>query len=498
MSLSYSQEIRPVDGLSEQAVQQGGKWRGRLREGKEWARVRLRRWADRVREASAEGREAGPFIFLCVSSAVGIALLLTTMYSTSYAVRVDGQELGVVADRSVVTDAIREVEEAGSALLGRPYQVEGQPEYQFALTRRTELTGRREIEDFFYGRLDEVSGQLRKFELKLDGRSIGVLQDKDDLIEMLDGIKKRYATENTIDAGFVEDVSVEAVYTADNLISVQAAAEQLTASAVGETTYTVAQGDTFNAIAYANDMTKADLKALNPGVEVDRLRVGQVLNVKEEVPVLSVYTTDREVYNQPIECPVETVEDNTMYKGVSKILTQGEEGEARVVADVTYVNGYERERKVVSTTTLREPTTTVKAVGTNPRPKTASTGSFIWPVSGRITSYFGGRENFGQKDYHSGLDIAVPHGTRVKAADGGKVTFAGWRGSYGKLVIITHDDGTKTYYGHNSALDVSAGERVYQGQTIARVGSTGRSTGPHCHFEVRVNGSATNPLNYLP
>ena len=95
------------------------------------------------------------------------------------------------------------------------------------------------------------------------------------------------------------------------------------------------------------------------------------------------------------------------------------------------------------------------------------------------------------------MDIKASYGASIKAADGGTVTFAGWKGTYGNLVIITHDNGTQTYYAHNSSLLVSAGEKVYQGQVIAKAGSTGRSTGNHCHFEVRVNGSAVNPLNYL-
>ena len=85
----------------------------------------------------------------------------------------------------------------------------------------------------------------------------------------------------------------------------------------------------------------------------------------------------------------------------------------------------------------------------------------------------------------------------MKAADGGRVTYAGTKGNYGKLVIITHDDGTQTYYAHNSKLLVSVGDRVYQGQQIAKAGSTGRSTGNHCHFEIRIGGKTVNPLNYL-
>ena len=174
------------------------------------------------------------------------------------------------------------------------------------------------------------------------------------------------------------------------------------------------------------------------------------------------------------------------------------EGESQVNATVTYVNGQETNRVVNSTTVLREATTTVKAVGTKEKPKTASTGSFQWPISGRITSYFGGRYIFGSYSYHSGLDISTSYGAAIRAADGGTVTYAGYKGSYGNLVIITHDNGTQTYYAHNSSLLVSVGDKVYKGQQIAKAGSTGRSTGVHCHFEVRVNGTAVNPLSYLP
>jgi murein DD-endopeptidase MepM/ murein hydrolase activator NlpD len=242
----------------------------------------------------------------------------------------------------------------------------------------------------------------------------------------------------------------------------------------------------------------SDLKALNPNVNINKLSVGQVLNVKELIPRLSVRTVEHVTYTEPIPCPVQTKDDPTIYVGSSKIITKGVEGEAEVTANVTRVNGGEKERDVLESRTPTEPTTTIKAVGTKPKPKTASNGYYKWPCRGKITSYFGYRRIFGSRSYHSGIDIAAPKGTAIKAADGGKVTFSGTKGNYGKLVIITHDDGTQTYYGHCSSLLVSAGERVYQGQTIAKVGSTGRSTGNHCHFEVRIKGSSVNPLNYLP
>jgi len=406
--------------------------------------------------------------------------------------------VGVVADQDIVSAAIQEVEAEGSSLLGYDYQVEGELDYQFTLTLKSDLSSETEIENYFYGQLSNVSSHLRKCEVVVGGKSIGVVKDETALNEMLQELKDQYVTENTTSVDFVEDVTGNYVYVSDNVMTVEEMEAALKANSTGETTYTVQQGDTFNAIAYANDMSVSDLKALNPSVDINRLMVGDVLNVKELTPLLSVETVDDVTYVESIPCPVEEVKDSSLYKGSSKIVTQGVEGEAQVDATITYVNGQETGRVINSTTTLREPTKTVKAVGTKEKPKTASSGSYQWPIRGRITSYFGGRYIFGSYSYHSGIDISASYGAAIRAADGGTVTYAGYKGSYGKLVIITHDNGTQTYYGHNSSLLVSAGQKVYKGQQIAKAGSTGRSTGVHCHFEVRVRGSSVNPLSYLP
>lgn len=119
--------------------------------------------------------------------------------------------------------------------------------------------------------------------------------------------------------------------------------------------------------------------------------------------------------------------------------------------------------------------------------------NLINPLSGRISSEFGGRWG----TVHKGLDIAAPAGTQIKAAAGGTVKFSGWNsGGYGNLVIISHGNGVETYYAHCSSVNVTAGQKVSQGQVISRVGNTGDSYGNHCHFEVRVNGVAQNPRNY--
>ncbi len=129
----------------------------------------------------------------------------------------------------------------------------------------------------------------------------------------------------------------------------------------------------------------------------------------------------------------------------------------------------------------------------------SGSGAFIWPVNGVITSPYGYRTHpiFGTTIYHSGIDIGVDYGTPVHAADSGVVVEAGWISGYGYAVVIDHGNGLSTLYGHNESLNVSSGQSVSQGQVIAYAGSTGNSTGPHVHFEVRSNGDPVDPSAYL-
>jgi murein DD-endopeptidase MepM/ murein hydrolase activator NlpD len=125
----------------------------------------------------------------------------------------------------------------------------------------------------------------------------------------------------------------------------------------------------------------------------------------------------------------------------------------------------------------------------------------IWPVAGELTDGFGGRRNpFGgfSSEFHAGQDIATLWGTPVVAAGNGTVIFAGWQSGYGQLVVIDHGNGLTSRYGHLSKVEVTVGQKLVRGEMLGRVGSTGRSTGPHLHFEVRVNDEPVDPLPYLP
>ncbi|HEX8097169.1 MAG TPA: M23 family metallopeptidase, partial [Pyrinomonadaceae bacterium] len=125
----------------------------------------------------------------------------------------------------------------------------------------------------------------------------------------------------------------------------------------------------------------------------------------------------------------------------------------------------------------------------------------VWPVRGNLTDGFGGRYNpFGgySTEFHAGQDIATASGTPVAATADGKVIFAGWQNGYGQVVVVDHGGGLTTRYGHLSRIEAGEGRTVSRGEILGRVGSTGRSTGPHLHYEVRINDDPVNPLRYLP
>lgn len=185
------------------------------------------------------------------------------------------------------------------------------------------------------------------------------------------------------------------------------------------------------------------------------------------------------------------------YEGTSVVKNEGVYGERTLVYDVVYVDGVEAVRTLVSDTEVKAAQNKVVLVGT--KKSTASTGKYQWPLkSVYITSDYGGRTLSGKYDFHLGVDLRASSGTYVYAADGGKVIFAGYNGSYGYLIKIQHDNGDLTYYAHLSKIEVKNGSRVYKGQYIAKSGATGNVTGPHLHFEIRKNGSTVNPKNYLP
>lgn len=212
-----------------------------------------------------------------------------------------------------------------------------------------------------------------------------------------------------------------------------------------------------------------------------------------EYKLASVLTEQKVSYQSVTAFNTVEQEDPELYEGQQQVVQEGTEGAYTVEAVVRYVNGAEVGRSLVSETLVSEPVDEVVHIGTKAIPAGLGSGTFVFPAAGRISSEFGVR--WGRT--HTGIDIAAPQGTEITAADTGVVSHAGEQGTYGLLVKVDHQNGYVTYYAHCSELLVKVGDVVEQGQKIALVGNTGNSTGPHCHFEVRLENEPQNPLEYV-
>ena len=439
-----------------------------------------------------------PAVFLTGGCVAAALLLFVSTYTNGVTVTYDGKVLGSLSSQAEAEEARTELEKATAQTLGRSFTIDDSLiQYSSGLLRRQDLVDKETYEEELS---QEVGMVTTAYCLYVDGERIGATPYKGALEQLLEQMQLSATNEGTISVSFAENVEVKEEFVpTDSLMNLGFLAETLYSTKTAEVTYTVAKGDTWSEIAEDHGLTSKELLALNPGYDMDKLRIGEILTMSASVPYLTMTVVQQERYVDSVAFDVEYTDSPDIYVGDYRVTSPGQYGAADTVANVTYVNGEETERTVLSSVTLRQPVTEHRLQGTKPKPITAASGTFRWPTTGRISSRFGGRSSPGGvgSTNHKGIDIAVPYRTPIYAADGGTVTYAGWMGGYGYLVQIDHGNGYVTRYGHNSSLTVSVGTKVYKGQQIARAGSTGNSTGNHCHFEVRYNGVARNPLNYL-
>lgn len=345
------------------------------------------------------------------------------------------------------------------------------------------------------GIIEEAGG------LYVDGKLLGTVKSSADL---------RYMLENLLDAAKGEEAGVTArftrnveiisgLYPTTSMISTDKMREIVGGTSKAGTTYMVKDGDTVTSIAHANHTTVAELKRINQNLG-DSIHPGDLINLQVAIPALEIELVKTVTYEETVPYTTVTQNDDSQYTDYSKVVTQGVNGKQRCVDTVHMKNGAETGRESLSKTILVQPVNKVVVVGTKKRPVNqtgVASGKLIWPVPAlhTITTYFTWR--WGK--FHTGIDISGSgaYGKTIVAADGGTVVLAGPNDGYGYCVILNHHNGKSTLYGHCSTLLVSAGESVSKGQPIAKIGSTGNSTGPHCHFEVIVGGKKVNPLDYV-
>lgn len=300
-----------------------------------------------------------------------------------------------------------------------------------------------------------------------------------------------------IHMNFGDTIEVVETYMPESSFSNLAdAIEEVTKDQETNKIYEVVAGDTLGEIAETHNMSLEDLIAMNGTLEDanSMIRIGDELIISVPEPELSVERQEELYYEEDYDADIQYIPNDDWYTTEQVTLQQPSAGHRRVVAIVSYRNDTVMETEIIKEDVIMDAVPKIVERGTKIPP------TYIKPLSGgRLSSGFGGRKapKKGASTNHKGIDWATPTGTAIMASCGGRVTKAGWGSGYGYVVYIQHPDGRETRYGHLSKILVSAGQNVSQGQKIALSGNTGNSTGPHLHFEIRIGGTAVNPLNYL-
>ncbi len=293
-----------------------------------------------------------------------------------------------------------------------------------------------------------------------------------------------------LDIDFVEKVEVFENYVAREEISdLQEAVSEVTKQKESNKIYVVESGDCLSVIAMDHDTSVSSIMALNGLDDADVIRDGQELVIAVPEPDLKLRLQVGEVYEEDYNEEPVIIENDSWYTTKEVVLEEGMTGHRERSDIVVYENGLEISRNMVDQNIMTASVARVVERGTIKPP------TYIKPLyGGRFSSGYGRR--WGRM--HKGVDFACPTGTTVFASSAGTVVAAGYNsGGYGNQVVISHPDGRMTRYAHNSKILVRVGQHVEQGEKIALSGNTGRSTGPHVHFELYVNGSPADPMKYI-
>ena len=465
-----------------------------------YEKSRLGQKLERLKRYSEDHKKGMLMVFAIAMMAVmGAAGVLN--YCTAYEYSYNGQKLGLVKEKDDVLQITDLVQGALTEEKNMKIVIDAKDDITFhrklALDESQIDNSEQVLKRLTY--MGDL--KVKAIGIYVNGKKIGAVQDRKTAKKVLKDVADKYTKKgDNIEiekVSFLEKVDIDPCSTdLEDLHSEEEMVDLLCTSGEKETVHKVVAGDTLHSIAKKYDVWEDQLLEDNKGINSKKLEVGSNIIVKQQAPVLTYEVVEKITYDKVIEHKVEEQKSADIYEGMTETQQAGSDGLSEITARVTLQNGKKVVEEDLVTTVKEEPVTEVVLVGTKERPPTVGSGKYIWPLKDSFTQSSGFGSRWGRQ--HKGIDLAVSVGTTVYAADGGTVVEAQYSGSYGNVVMIDHQNGQETRYAHNSKLLVKKGDKVYQGQPIAKSGNTGRSTGPHVHFEIRFNGEPRNPLNYLP
>lgn len=441
-----------------------------------------------------------------IPTVAGIVLLSTLNYwsNATYALGVTYKEehLGYISDETVFNQALSAAQQKISN--ESDDKLPATPEYTLSVVDRTNLTDSDTLSD----KLLKTSGSVitDACGLYINDNFYCAVKNESDLRSTLDSLLEQHKTdEEGEQINFVDKVSlVQGLYSADMVVPANEVYKQFSERESGQEYHVMLEGETLESISEDNGLSLSQIIYLNPAYEESEPKPGDRIKITDSDSILQVKVVKNVTEVETIPFESFEVEVDGQESGYEKVVSEGVEGERTISYSVTYINGVETARTELNAAVTKEPMDRVVEVASTTAIEYIMEGEskFTWPVIGcyKLTSKFGMRNLFNRTALHKGIDIAGgnAYGKTIVAAEGGMVIKARHGSSgYGNHIVIDHGNGITTLYAHCSKLDAKVGQYVTAGQPIAKVGSTGRSTGPHLHFEVRIDNEPVNPLPYL-
>jgi murein DD-endopeptidase MepM/ murein hydrolase activator NlpD len=468
-------------------------------------------------------------ITMCVIAAIvitGSGILTYSLYRSShtvsyFVVQIDGKEIGTLDNEQQLQDLMeRKKAQFKTKYPNAIIQIKDAGITMTAAKAFKAVTNAEETLQKLDQQLEVESTGVK---LIVDGKVLGILPTEADVSKVLEQLKDQYTPEamaiealsaKTTRTGEAKadakkakkassEVKVEsvefgekidqskAVVSPDKIVDADTMLAQIQQGMEAVIQYEVREGDTISSIAKRFSISQKDIFKSNPDVKERSMQIGTILNIKATKAPLTVRTVEK-LSEEIITAPqVITRKSENMKAGTSKVIDEGSTGLKVMHYRITKDNG-----EVVAEEWLGQNVITPskpKIVVQGTKIMGQGTGDFAWPVSSAsITSSYGKR--WGRM--HQGTDIVSSNRT-IMAADEGIISFAGTKSGYGNVIIINHQNGYETLYGHLSKIDVKEGQVVEKGGAIGVMGNTGRSTGTHLHFEIHNNGTVENPMKYL-
>ena len=450
------------------------------------------------------GRAAAYVLPVAALAVFGYTVHTVLEYNYVLAVEVNGSVVGYVQTEQVFDSAREEVAQRINYAGAGEESWTVEPSYQIAVGEQ--VLNENQMADAI---LESSSSEIQSATgLYVNGELVAVTTEGDRLRQELDNMLAPYQDPDdpNLTVAFNKEVRCEdSIYFTSTLVPVDEIIGKLHGEEQGAVYYTIQSGDTPWTVAGSFGISVDELQAQNPDLDFNSssgFPVGGQLTISQAMPYLQVKRTLVSTYQETIPYNTEEQEDEDLAFGTTKIIQDGAEGLAEVTQQQVFYgdSSTPSETTIIDRVVVQEPVKRIVAMGQYvPAENIAylSDGStLIWPVPAYrgISRWMLGA---GGK-IHGGVDIRANYGTEILASASGQVTVAGYHWSYGNYVVINHGNGYQTLYAHASSLAVRAGQTVAQGQVIAYVGSTGKSSGNHCHFEIRLNGARQQPRDFFP